>query len=241
MPSFRRYAGTVAKYAPAAQKRYRVYAPAVKQLAKDVAYIGSLVNSEPHYHIVTTSNNFDYNGVVLALSNIPQGDGIENRDGNRVLPRFMNLKGYVSITSATTRTDCINVRAILFRFWGEKAVGAASVTPSDVLATIGSQYAPLSPLNDNIVGSRGDRSRRIEVHRSWDLLLDNNGGSPGIQLDCNVTLNNPGSKNKEHIQFDSSSTADPQSGGFYLLFISDDAVSTQVHYKFTSKLTYYDN
>jgi len=244
-------ANRVAKYGkyavkryPAVAKRAKVYVPAVRQLASDVMYLKGLINSEPHYHEVIISNNFDYNGVVIALNSIPQGDQVINREGNRVLPRFMNLKGFVSTTPVTTRVDPINVRVILFRYWGESTsgAGATNVTPSEILENIGSQFAPLSSLNPDNVGGKGSRERRIEVHRSWDLLLGvNNGLQGGYMLDCNVVVNDGGKKVKDHIQFYSAATAQPISGGFYILFISDDVVATEVHYKINSKLTFYDN
>lgn len=224
-------------------RRARIYGPAVGQLAKDVAYLGSLVNSEPHYHLVQISNNFSYLGSVIQLSTVPVGDLSINRTGTRILPRFLNLKGYVSTTSLTTRTDPINVRVIIFRWYGE-STGSGSVaipSASSVLATTGTQFAPLSPLNDDVTGPRGDRIRRIEVHKSMDILIDNIGGTPAVPFDCNITVNNPGSRNKEHMQFLSSVTESPVSGGFYALFISDDSVGTQVHYKLYSKLVFYDN
>lgn len=230
-----------AKKYPAVRRRANVYVPAVRQLASDVMYIKSLVNSETKYNETTTSNNFDYNGTVVALSAIVQGDGNTNRDGNRVLPRYLNIKGFVSITSATARTDPINCRAILFRYWGESPSAGSVVTPSEILSTVGSQYAPLSHLNEDIVGSRGDRVRRIEVLKNWDILLDKTGANPAMSIDCNIQMNGPGVKNKEHIQFASSATADAVSGGLYLLFISDTATATEVHYKIQSKLVFYDN
>lgn len=224
------------------QKRARVYGPAVSQLARDVAYLGSLVNSEPHYLTTTTSNNFDYNGSVLGLSAVSVGDLVSNRTGNRILPRFLNIKGYISTTTLTSRSDPINFRVIIFRWWGDDTSATPAVpSASDVLATTGSQYAPLSHLNDDVTGSKGDRNRRIEVHKSFDELVVKDVSPMYHQFDCNITLNNPGSAVKEHIQFQSNTSTIPISGGFYILFISDDATSTQLHYKFSSKLVFYDN
>lgn len=223
------------------EKRVRAYAPAIKQLSRDVAYMGSLINSEPHYHTQTDSNNFNWLGTVRTLSAISTGDSSQTRTGNRILPRYLTIKGYVSTTSATTRTDPINLRVIVFRFWGEDSSGIPAVTSADVLAAVGNQYAPLQTLNDNVTGPKGDRQRRIEVLKSVSVLVDNIGGSPGEQFDCNIQVNGPNSATKEHIQYQSTAASEPISGGFYILFISDDATSTEVHYKFHSKLTFYDN
>lgn len=237
----RQYRKYTRQYAKPIRKRAKVYFPAAKQLARDVAYLGTLINSEPHYHITQTSNNFSYSGTVISLSAVPQGDSATARTGSRCLPRYLALNAFVSITTATTRTDPINCRAILFRYWGESTDAAPSVIPADVLATTGSQFAPLSFLNDNNTGPRGDRQRRIEIHKSWDFLLDKAGSNPGQMIEANVQVNGMDVQKKEHLQFRSASTEDPVSGGFYLLFISDDATATEVHYKVNAKLTFYDN
>lgn len=241
MSTARRYGSYAVKKYPAVRKRYRAYAPAVTQLVKDVAYLGTLINSEPKYFTVQDSNNFNYIGKVVPLSVMAQGDGASSRDGNLVLPRYMSINGYVAITSATTGSIPINVRVLIFRYWGEQVSAAPSVAPAEVLETIGTQFAPLSHLNPDVTGSRGDRTRRIEVHKSMNVLLDNVGSKPGEYFSCNIQLNGQGTKRKEHIKFRSSTTEEPVSGGFYALFISDNATSTQVNYHLESKLTFYDN
>lgn len=240
MSKVMKYGKYAVKKYPAVQKRARVYVPAVRQLASDVMYLKGLINSEPKNYIVQDSNNFTYSGTVVSLSAVGQGDTENKRDGNRILPKYLSINGYISITSATASTAPINARYVIFRYWGESTSAAPSVTASEVLETTGTQFAPLSHLNSDNTAGRGDRARRIEVHRSESFCLDKVANT-SIPLNFNIQVNGGSKKIKEHIEFRSSVNEDPVSGGFYLLVISDNATSTELHYKIESKLTFYDN
>lgn len=226
----------LARY-PAAKKRFNVYYPAARQLASDVMYLKGLINSEPKYHIVQSANNFSYNGTVISLSSIPQGDDTTNRDGNMVLPRYLSIN--LLLGSTDGNTDPVRVRCILFRYWGEATSSTPSVSVSEILSTVGSSYAPYSHLNDDNTGARGDRQRRIEVLKSKLVSFDNCAVLNRIYK-WNIVMNG-NNKKKEHIKFVGSSTGEPVSGGLYILFISDLILSTEAKYQFESKLTFYDN
>lgn len=236
------YAKLAKKTYPAVRKRARVYVPAVRQLASDIMYIKGLINSEPKNFSVTSSNNFDYTGTVVSLCNVSTGDLNDSRDGNRILPRFMNIKFHVNrgITSPTyTHTT---VRYVIFRWWGESP-NAQGVAPavSDILVSslVSTQYAPLSQLNTEVTGSKGDRNRRIEVHRTGMITLDSV-SKTSFDEEFNITLNG-GNKTKEHMEFYNNSAYPPTSGGFFILFINDNATSVDCAYYLSSRLTFYDN
>jgi len=240
--SLAKYGKMAIKRYPAVRKRYKVYAPAVSQLASDVMYLKGLINSEPKGHYVTDTNNFGYNGVVVSLSSIPS-TGVQetySRDGNRVLPRYLKLRCHINKQTAGTIVHN-TVRYILFRWWGESpnVIGAAPAV-ADIISDVGTGYAPLSPLQNQITGSRGDRTRRIEVHRTGFVTLDQV-GKTSLDLDINVELNGKSKKSKEHMEFYSDSTAPPTSGGFYLLLVGDNATGTDLSYTLYSHLTFYDN
>lgn len=229
-----------AKKYPAIRKRANVYIPAVRQLASDVMYLKGLVNSEPKQFGLATSGNFDYTGTVVSLCNIVTGDTSYNRDGNRVLPRYLNIKFHCNrgITAPTyTHTT---IRYVLFRWWGESpnAAGVAPA-PSDILESTSTQFAPLGHLKTDIVGSRGDRNRRIEVHRSGFMTLDSV-SKTSIDCDFNIQLNG-GTKPKEHMEYYDSTTAPPTSGGFFILFINDNPTSADAAFYLRSVITFYDN
>jgi len=241
----RKYVKRASKY-NAVAKRAKVYGPAAVQLVKDVAYLGSLINSEPKYHITTLSDNINFNGLMTSLSSIPQGDGTENRDGNSVLPRYLNakfrIKKAVSLPVSSTLDSC-TVRVIFFRWYGNSAQSSTPPTPSEVLNQVGTTLAPYSFLDDDITGSRGDRQRRIEILKSDMFTLDT------VTLthkdyDINFQMNGPQVKNKQHLKFLNSGTGPGISGAVYLLVISsnDPASSpTDLAINGQFKLVFYDN
>jgi len=214
--------------------RWVTYGNAGKQLARDVMYLKTLINSEPHNHYVQSANNFNWNGIIVSLSDVPAGDSDQERTGTRILPRFLN----VNLRSTWTGQNTV-VRIILFRYWGESSSdGAPSVSVSEVLRTSGTQFAPYTHLNDDNTGPRGDRDRRIEVLRSELLNLD------GVQkqsevFQWDVQVNGLHVNKKEHIDFTDMDTHQPISGGFYILFINNVADNGSYHME--SKMTFYDN
>lgn len=216
------------------KKRVRIYGKAGTQLYKDVMYLKGLINSEPKYHIVQSSNNFNYNGIIVSLSNIPSGGGVNDRDGNSVLPRYLNINLVLGATN--TASDPAVLRMLLFRYWGESTNVAGTVTVAEILSTTGTVYAPYSHLNDDNVGAKGDRQRRIEILNSefavFDLVEKRQ-----IAHTLNYVMN--AGEPKEHIKWNSSTTAEPVSGGLYMLFIGDTITNSK--YTIESKLTFYDN
>lgn len=238
--------GKYVKYAskkyPAIRKRARVYVPAVRQLASDVMYLKGLINSEPKTFEVTSSSNFSYNGFMVSLCNVAQGDGGSSRDGNRILPRYLNLRFHVNRIITAPTNPHTTIRYIVFRWWGESP-NTAGVAPAaaDVLqaSAIATQFAPMAPLNHDVTGSKGDRNRRIEVHRTGMITLDSV-SKTSMDEELNITLNG-GNKVKEHIEYYDSTTAPPTSGGFFVLFINDNSVTTDCAFYLYSRLTFYDN
>lgn len=238
--SVAKYTRYAKKAYPGIKRRANVYVPAVRQLASDVMYLKGLINSEPKLHGVNASNNFDLNGLIISLCDVPTGDTGINRDGNRILPRYLNIKFHVNRNLSTPTNAHTTVRYIIFRWWGESpnAAGIAPV-PGDVLSIVGSPYAPMSQLNSSVTGSKGDRNRRIEVHRSGMFTLDSV-SKTSFDEEFNITLNG-GNKPKEHIEFYDSTTNPPTSGGFFIMFINDNLTSVDAAFYLTSRLTFYDN
>jgi len=242
MPTFSKYGKSVAKYAPGvargAAKRYRVYKPAIKQLASDVNYLRSLINSEPKFFTTSSSNNIADTGAVFDFNLIPQGDTVSSRDGNRILPRYFSLHMNYGCTTVTAQH--IIMRVILFRWYADSHLSANTPTAAEILATTGSQYAPLSHLNPDITGPKGDRIRAIEVLHNEMEVFDPQSNYAKI-INLNIDLNPPNKTKKEHIEYDDSATASPSAGGLYMLVISDQAVGTQTSATLVGKLTFYDN
>jgi len=237
MRAARKYAPMIAR---GATKRYGVYAPAVKQLASDVMYLKGVINSEPHLHITQSSGNFDYSGTVISCCDIPLGDTDVSRTGNRVLPRYFSLHMQIR-QDVTTTTKHATHRVIVFRYWGEVTSSASpNVTANEVLSTTGNTFAPLSHLNQRNVGPKGDRQRRIEILRNEQFSLDQVGVT-FKDIVYNIEMNGKSKAQKEHMEWYGTATAQPISGGIYVLVINDNNVSTDQTYKFEAKITYYDN
>lgn len=171
------------RYTKPAPSRWSIYGSAGKQLAKDVLYLKTLINSEPHRFETFGTNNFNWNGLIFSLSDVPM---------------FSN----------------------------------------EILENIGTTYAPLSHLNDDNVGPKGDRQRRIEVHRSVLLNLDRTERSAEVG-NWDVEVNGMNTQRKEHMEWRGVPTEQPISGGFYLMVIGDSVANGS--FKFDSKLVFYDN
>lgn len=220
-------------YKRKAPSRWDVYYGAGRQLAKDVMYLKTLINSEPHNWYQQSANNFNWNGIVVSLCDVPTGDSAADRTGNRVLPRYMNVNWRLSY-AATSST----FRVILFRYWGEATSAAPGVTVNEVLRSSGTQFAPLTHLNEDNTGQKGDRNRRIEVLRSALINLD------GVEKvsevgTWDVEMNGMNVSKKEHMEWRSDVTEEPISGGVYMLFIGN--VVGNGGYQLESKLVFYDN
>jgi len=236
---FSKYAKYAAKNYPAIRRRAKVYVPAVRQLASDVMYLKGLINSEPHFLTTQNAINVDYNGNVFDFCLIPQNDTVSGRSGNRVLPRYFSLHMSWGCGNIITVPKVI-MRMILFRWYADSHLSANTPTASEILATVGSNLAPLSHLNNDITGPKGDRVRAIEVlHNEIVTFAPNSNHSQTINL--NIDLNPKSKQVKEHIEFDDGTTASPSAGGLYMLVISDQLTSTETGIQLVGKLTFYDN
>ena len=226
-------------YSKAISHRGKVYGAAGYQLYKDVNYLMTLVNSELHIFGRGQSFNSSSTGVVYSLTSIPQGDTSADRTGTSVLPRYVGLNMTVYKNLDSSSTNHTNMRIILFQYWGEASDSGsgASVSVSDVL----SPASPIGFLNPDNTGSRGDKERRIRILRDQRFVLDKLSYTSRV-IKMNVQLNGQKQKQKQHIKFDSSTTAEPLSGGIYLLVIDDNA--TGVHHNacdFLCHTKFYDN
>lgn len=234
------------RYYPVA-KRVNVYGRAAGQLAKDVAYIASLVNSELHYLTTAASDNIDQTGDMISLAEVPQGDTPTTRTGNKILPRYLNVKLSLRKSMDPSAPTHETVRVMIFQWWGNESDNATPPTKAEVLGNVGTaSLAPLSHLNDNNTGRVGDMDRRIKVLynaiHTFDLVSETS-----HMLDWNYEMNKvkPGQapSKKQHIKFIDGSAQNVASGNIWLMIFSDnpDANAYKSAYYFQSKLSFYDN
>lgn len=218
------------------KKTYRKNANSNYRLTKKVNYLSSVVNSELKYHETVVTYNIDGAGTIIGFNNIVQGDSEANRTGNTVLPKFLTLNMCAKVNTELNTPEC--VRVIVFRYWGEGTDSAPSVTVGDILDTLN----PLSFLNDHNTGSKGDRERRIQIHKS--LLFGLYERANGVKTwKLNIAVNKANGKPKEHMKFRSGATEDAISGGFYVLIIGETltgGVNKNVM-EVRGKLKFYDN
>jgi len=138
---------------------------------------------------------------------------------------------------STTGPSHETFRVILFRYWGEATSAAPAVTVAEVLESVG----PHGFLNNDNTGARGDRERRIEVHKSKFFTM-NNLAKLDLAYKWNINVNGMKVRDKEHIKYRSTATEQPVSGGFYFLFISTNATgANKASFDVHTKLSFYDN
>lgn len=232
----------------AKQRYYRNNKVSIPRIISDVKYLKSLVNSEPQPFVVTTSNNVNWNGSIVSLSTVVQGDQLGQRTGDRILPRYLAIRGYCHGTIAVATQTRTTWKIMVVRLWSESTSAAPTAAVTDALApgTVGTAHAPLSFLNQDNVGPKGDRVRRIEVLRSETFITQEQGAQTGAStqnylFDWNIEMN--GGDKKDHIEYFSNATGEPISGGLYFIIINDvDAASAAFpSYWVNSKMTFYDN
>ncbi len=209
--------------------------PLFGSVSADVRYLKTVVNSEMSYFNFSNSSNFDATGAVHSMNNIIQGDTHNDRKGTSVMPRYQSV--YLHINKQLAGPTHETFRVILFRYWGESSSQVPSVTIGEVLQ----KTDVLAFLNDDNAGKRGDRERRIEIHKSKLFTLDNV-ASTSRTYKWNIQVNGMNKKIKDHIKFRTNLTEQPISGGFYMLVLSTNATGNdKSSFSMNSKLNYYDN
>lgn len=220
---YRRYSRR-RRYRRKPRSRWQVYGAAGKQLWRDVNYLRSLVNAELHHKDYSfTANSISSSGVINNLGEIAIGDNINNRTGNKVLPRWLsaNFQLYNTVANDFVR--------IIFFQWLENSVPAVT----DILAN----SDPYSFLADESTGNRRDRS--IRVLKNITRTIVSGQDKEVQQFHINVDLNPVRTKIKTHIEFKGSET-DGIHGQVYMLMIGTQAVNTSF-FSGRTKLTFYDN
>lgn len=98
------------------KKRYGTWSnPNIKQIAKDVAFVKTLVNAEKKF-IDTVSSGTTLaaapSGTLVLLNGSTQGDTYTNRDGNSFKMVSLQIQGAVSMPSAALR-DFVRISVVL--------------------------------------------------------------------------------------------------------------------------------
>lgn len=191
-----------------------------KKAARGVWYLKGLVNSEKFKHDIQASSNPAYSGTLSSLVAINQGDGDGQRTGNSIFVRSVSMKGSVEWNS----TQSVPQRLRMMLVIDKQQVGDTIPSPSDVLDTTGTSFAPYSMLNDTTVG-------RFTILKS--RMYNVSSEKPVVDFNWNINL-------RHHVRYNGTTSSDIQKGGLYLLLISDAATNGPTVFRFI-RVSYHDN
>lgn len=204
------------------RKKYSVAQMASKAI-KGVSYLKGLVNAELHKHEVARSTTSVFNGGALyPLNAISQGDADDQRTGNSIFVRYVNITGVVS---HGTDTVIHKTRVMLVR--DKQQVGDTAPSPGDVLEDVGNNLSPFSKLNSQSAG-------RFDVlYSKLFITYPDRAGIP-----FNIKLNM-----RSHIRYNGAASGDIQKNGLYIVVIGDYAspYATAQSVQFLGRVSYYDN
>lgn len=164
---------------------------------------------------ISTGSAISNSGTIVHLSAIAQGDGDNNRSGNSVYARSLNLKGTLSMHGSASNTF---VRMSLVMDTQQIADTSPSFTDIYENSDINSH------LNNTTVGRF-----KVLCSRTYNLSVTNTNKI----LYINKAM-------RHHIRYNGSASTDQQKGALYLVFVSNEATNTpNVNYE--ARLTYIDN
>lgn len=187
-----------------------------------VKAIRGIVNSEKFHFDAGTQVNPDYNGAVVALSAISQGDGTGSRTGNSILAKGLvfnfNLSNDTGAQTTTTR---------IIVFQDTMSLGTIP-SPSDVLTAVGNVNGVISPYT--LINSD---QRRFKILMDEAFATSNTGNQKIVKFQ-NLRVD-------DHIKFSGTSGTDEARNMVYMLHISDRVTTLLPTLNWYSRLSYYDN
>lgn len=199
--------------APQPRTAVRVAQTAYKAL-KIANNVRSMVNVEKKKSDNTYSSNNTWNGDMITLNNIAQGDSNNERIGDSMVVKSIKVHG-IHVRSAA---DCA-VRVILL-LDKQNCV----TTLQDVLVLVGQQYSPFSGYNHD-----NDRRFRILSDKTYEL----NSNSPQKVFKISAT------NLKTHTRYDNGATT-INSGAYKMIILSNKSSGGPLTTMFT-RLEYIDN
>lgn len=170
-------------------KKYSVGDIAARAL-KGVMYLKTLVNSE--MKLFTQQNASvvqSYNGNVIHLTNITQGDTTANRNGRSILINYLQLRGIFTKNAGNDTCRWLVIR--------DKYQTGTAPSVDQVLQTVGTSLAPYAPLDASFAGRfeildtgmvtlSADRPVyiykkfiRLNKHCKWQTVADGGGTMSG--------------------------------------------------------------
>lgn len=110
-----------------------------------VKYMKTLINSERKlYTLQVTPASQTFNGSVVHLTNIAQGDQTSQRDGRSILINYLQLRG---LFTKGTGNDVLRYMVVR-----DKYQSGSAPAVDQVLQTVGTSLAPFAPLDASFAG-----------------------------------------------------------------------------------------
>lgn len=207
--------------------RFKTYSRAGVQLYRDVKYLKGIINAEVKNHYVDINQNVTSTGVIHALSSIIQGDTQNQRDGAKIFPRWLQIRG----TFRNTNTDD-TIRCLVFR-WAENSV------PTVATVLYGTPN-PHSFYAETVTGNKVDRTLNVLFDDRWNFVQGTNNEIQ--EKTMSVDINPSTSNRKLHIEYDNPAVGTPVMNGIYMLLIGTQAAGANEGFSLVkTKLSYYDN
>lgn len=208
--------------------RKRPYRQSNTALTKQVNYIKTLVNSEIHNYEYSISGFAPSTGNLWSISAVPLGSINNERTGNFILPRYLNINLFLKGGD----TDPHYTRVMLFKWKDDTAPTVAGILNTASVTSF---------LNEDVIGK--SRDRKIDVLLDRKYIFEYSGSVQIKLLDKRMVFNGPKVKSKWHIKYINNDTTDePIYNGLYLMAISDSGTGvTDVSVTGTSRLSFIDN
>lgn len=203
------------------KKKYTVIDIAKKAWA-GVNYIKDMINCEAHMVDVTQNGvSVDYDGALVHLSPVTQGDTRNARSGKSILAKYLSGRIQLAITSSQRSS----VRLIIFMDTQNNGTAPAV---SDILENTGTALGPLSSLKQLQNG-------RFKI--LWSRLITLDGVKESLQdLKYYLPLK------RQHLYFDGATSADYQKNAIFMLQISSAATaSNPPTISSYQRFSFYDN
>ncbi len=173
-----------------------------------VAYsVKKLINVE--YFRVATSFNVDPNttGAVANMTNIGQGDGTSNRQGNKIRAKQLLVQGKIQLHASATDS---HVRMVLVR----------DNNGSTTQPTIAALYGSATNFFNNLL-KVGDPQTNSRFSVLWDKMVFLNSDTPTKGIHYTMALDH-------HIYYSGTAGSDEGKGNIYLFIASNEATNDPI-------------
>lgn len=183
---------------------------------KGVKYVMGLVNSELYKHDVSYTTPINNTGVLIPLTGLAEGNGEDDRTGNSILVKSVDMDGSVSMQGSNNTI----IKMCLVMDTQQQADTTPSFTDIYESASINSH------LNKNTVG-------RFSI--LWCKYYALNVGS--------VQTTKVGFHHamQEHVRYNGSTGTDIQKNGLYLAIISNQTGAASPFCELKTRVSYHDN